>query len=388
MSSYYDIIIVGGGCAGLSLAYHIHLEPLLKEKKVLIIEPLSKKENDRTWCFWTKEATPYDSILTKSWKKLTFLGKNFSKKYDLEDFRYQMLRGEDFYYFVKNQLSKSKQFEYLQTKVELVNQNSGKVEVIIGKEVYTAKYVFDSRLDWEDIRNKTKKHTLLLQHFRGWLIETPNAPFEEDTIQMFDFRIPQKNEVRFMYVLPYSSRKALVEFTIFSKTLLSEEEYENELKEYICNSMKINNYEIKEKEKGVIPMTDFPFPKHEGNHLHFIGTKGGMCKPSTGYAFLRIQRDSQRIVKGLVREIPIEKLRPKTTRHHYLDAVMLDIMSKKGEMVNRLFEILFEKNGVELMLRFLDEQTTIKEDLTIMSSVPPLPFLRSILSLVKRSIFR
>jgi lycopene beta-cyclase len=386
MSLHYDIIIIGGGCAGLSLAYHIHFEPLLKDKSVLIIEPLIKKENDRTWCFWTKKPTLYESILSKSWEKLSFEGNNFSQKYDLKDFRYQMLRSEDFYKFIKDKIAQNKQFHFLQTSAEFVNVLSNKAEVILGKEIFSANYVFDSRLDWEHIKNQTSDYTLLYQHFRGWIIETPQANFEADTIQMFDFRIPQHNEVRFVYVLPYSSQKALVEFTIFSKTLLTEDKYEEALKEYIDKTLKISQYEIKEREKGIIPMTDFPFPKQQGNHLHFIGTKGGMCKPSTGYAFLRIQRDSERIVKGLIKGIPLKNLRPKTTRHHYLDAVMLDIMNRKGGMVNHLFEILFKKNGIERMLSFLDEQTTVWEDLKIMSSVPPSPFLISILNLLKNRI--
>ncbi|RZK28105.1 MAG: FAD-dependent oxidoreductase, partial [Hymenobacter sp.] len=58
----YDYLLVGGGAAGLSLAYHLAQEPSLASKRVLLIEPEAKDQNDRTWSFWADAPTPFDGL--------------------------------------------------------------------------------------------------------------------------------------------------------------------------------------------------------------------------------------------------------------------------------------------------------------------------------------
>jgi lycopene beta-cyclase len=44
---------------------------------------------------------------------------------------------------------------------------------------------------------------------------------------------------------------------------------------------------------------------------------------------------------------------------------------------SRVFESLFQKNKPQLILRFLEEQTSIWEDLSLMTSVPTIPFMQA-----------
>ena len=48
----FDYTIIGGGCAGLSLAYELETHNKLKEKTLAIIEPRSEYKRDKTWSFW------------------------------------------------------------------------------------------------------------------------------------------------------------------------------------------------------------------------------------------------------------------------------------------------------------------------------------------------
>ena len=80
----------------------------------------------------------------------------------------------------------------------------------------------------------------------------------QTTPTLFDFRVEQKNECRFIYILPFSATKALVEFTVFSDNILEKREYEFYLKNYLAEVLKIENYKILETETGVIPMSDEP----------------------------------------------------------------------------------------------------------------------------------
>jgi lycopene beta-cyclase len=118
---------------------------------------------------------------------------------------------------------------------------------------------------------------------------------------MFDFRTPQDGAMRFMYILPFSPTRALVEYTLFSKNLLITGEYDAGLLHYIPDHLHLCNaeYKIVDVEDGIIPMTDYPFIRKLGKHILATGTKGGLIKPSMGYAFLRMQKDRAAIDKSL-----------------------------------------------------------------------------------------
>ena len=83
----YDYIIAGSGCAGLSLLYRLLKDPNLKSKKILVIDRTEKNTNDRTWCFWEKETGIFQSIVTHEWKTLEFKCADFTRQFDLENYR-------------------------------------------------------------------------------------------------------------------------------------------------------------------------------------------------------------------------------------------------------------------------------------------------------------
>ncbi|RZK95394.1 MAG: FAD-dependent oxidoreductase, partial [Hymenobacter sp.] len=101
----YDYVLVGGGAAGLSLAYHLAQEPRLATKRVLLIEPEAKDQNDRTWSFWADEPTLFDELAVGEWAKIAFRSPGFERVFDLGAYRYRTIRGLDFYQFVHQALA-------------------------------------------------------------------------------------------------------------------------------------------------------------------------------------------------------------------------------------------------------------------------------------------
>ena len=139
-----------------------------------------------------------------------------------------------------------------------------------------------------------RRYHHLNQHFRGWEIETERPVFDPQSPTLFDFRTPQDGHMRFLYTLPFAENRALIEYHFSQPHLLQPEEYEAGLKTYLEEVLGLQQYDIKHVEAGVIPMSDHPFPRRLGQRVMAIGTKGGRVKPSTGYAFLRIQRATRR----------------------------------------------------------------------------------------------
>ncbi|MBC6991590.1 lycopene cyclase family protein [Hymenobacter sp. BT491] len=372
-----DYLLAGGGAAGLSLAYYLSCEPRLRDKRVVIIEPQAKDQNDRTWSFWADSPTPFDGIVAHEWQKLAFRSPELEKVFDLERYRYKMIRGLDFYRFVRNALADNPQFAFVQDTVTSIQDTSDGVLVGTATRSYSARYVFDSRPP--EITRRPDKYRYLLQHFVGWEIETDRDVFDPTTVEFMDFRGAQEQEARFMYVLPFSKRRALVEYTLFSGSILQKCDYEEFIKKYLRDTLGLEQYRIEAEEIGAIPMTDHPLPATSGTRIINLGTRAGRAKPSTGYAFKRIQEHSARLVAALAATgAPPADPTGDRWQFRLFDTLLLDIMQRRGETTRDLFTELFARNPVERILDFLDERTSWAENLQVMNSVTPWPFLRSI----------
>ena len=67
----FDYIIIGGGCAGLSLAYELEINNKLKEKTLAIIETRDEYKRDKTWSFWKVFDHNFEDCVIKSWNNFT-----------------------------------------------------------------------------------------------------------------------------------------------------------------------------------------------------------------------------------------------------------------------------------------------------------------------------
>ena len=377
----YDIAIIGAGAAGLHLALAMRSDPFFAHKRILILEKSTKEENDRTWCFWEKGQGLWDHLLRHSWSNGDFFSKEKAIPLALLPYRYKMLRAIDFYTYAKRQIAASNLFHWVNEDVLSV-ENSSPIFITGKNASYTAEYVFDSRIP-EDFFQTEDKYTRLLQHFKGWVIRTPQDSFDPTRFTMMDFRLLWPESTSFTYLLPLSKREALVEFTLFSSSLLQDNDYDNMLQRYISDILKIRDFEIVEQEKGVIPMSDFPFEKYtNGKHIR-IGTGGGWVKPSTGYSFKNCEVNSRKIIENLKVGRPASKalISPK---FRFYDSLFLDVLNRQNNLGPELFETLYAKYPVQTIFSFLDNQTSLTKDLNIISGFPWSPFLHSFTRYVVR----
>ena len=373
----YDYIIAGAGCAGLSLAVHLILSGQFSNKKILLIERKEQKTNDRTWCFWETEPGLFDTIVYKKWEKAWFRGDQFSRLLPLDPYQYKLIRGIEFYEYCFELIRKQPNFEIRYCDIREIKNENGKSWVNTGKEFFFAGYIFNSILFAKPVLQK--KETYLLQHFKGWVIETIKAVFDPQEATLMDFNVSQHHGTTFVYVMPFSEKKALVEYTLFTESLLTPQQYEEGLKEYIAGIPGIDSYTVGEEEFGVIPMTSHKFPAWQGNIIH-IGTAGGQTKASTGYTFRSIQKHSELIVMQLAKEgHPFLKPLKGARRFGFYDSVLLHILQQHKLPGRQIFTDLFKKNKPRQVLRFLDNESSLKEEIKIISSLPAWPFLKAAL---------
>ena len=371
----YDYIIAGAGCAGLSLAMHLIHSGKFRDKNILLVDQQPKQSNDRTWCFWQTGKSLFEPIVYKQWQKLFFYGEAFSKQLNIEPYKYKMIRGIDFYDFCLEEINRQPNFTVRFDKVEHVFSSDITTGIMLNGNAIHAEYIFNSILFQKP--QLSENEYWLLQHFKGWLIETENNVFEPEVATLMDFRIDQQWGTAFCYVLPFTKNRALVEYTVFSPQVLPKEQYDVGLKNYLEQLLQLGSYKIIDEEFGVIPMTNFEFDAGQNNIIN-IGTAGGQTKGSSGYTFNFIQKHSNELVQQLMRG-KHPSLKTGSRRFSFYDSVLLNILYKNTLPGKLIFTRLFQKNQTSKVLRFLDNETSVADELKIISTLPTWPFTKAAL---------
>ena len=378
----YDYIILGGGAAGLSLAYMMNKDPFFLNKKIVIFEKEQKNTNDRTWSYWESNKGSWDHLLTKKWRTIHFAGSGYDQRIDIQPYTYKCIRSSDFYDDVNNELNENTSIEIRREEVIRCKDVGNLVEVVTKKGQYKGLKVFSS-ISFQNYYKKQQTFPVLNQHFIGWFIKVNKPIFTDDVATFMDFNIPQKGNTRFMYILPFSKTEALFEYTLFSESLLPREEYESEIKAYL-NKIRIIDYSITEKEQGCIPMTSYDFAQHNTNNLIFIGTVGGWTKASTGFTFQNTMNKNRELLSFLKQSTVNFKKFNKKNRFWLYDLLFLDVLYQKNERGAELFTKLFQRNKPTVILKFLEEKTNFWEELKIMSSMPSGLFTATLLKRILR----
>jgi lycopene beta-cyclase len=338
---------------------------------ISIIEKDSKTDNDKTFGFWNDKESVLDNIVFKEWEYAEFRDSNSHNSFLLSPYKYKMIKSNEFYLYIGDKISKASNFTYLNSTVNEIDQVNNKVKTNDGE--------FSSSIIFSSIYNEVsfKKYPLLKQHFIGWTIETKNESFDDNKITFMDFSVDQKDEIRFMYILPFSKNKALIEYTLFSSDIITDDEYEKEIKAYL-KKRNILNYSIVEKEKGMIPMTCYPFFENNTDTYFQIGTAGGWSKPSTGYTIKNSIEKIDIIINSLKQNKPLSKIRFKN-RFWYYDLLFLDVLIGSKGKGSQVFSDLFKNNDPIKIFKFLDEKTSVMEELSIFLSVDIKTFVRSLI---------
>jgi lycopene beta-cyclase len=346
-----------------------------RDQRILLLDRSEKSTNDRTWCFWEEGEGFFENIVHRSWSSAWFHDHGFSKLLDLSPYRYKMIRGIDFYSHALSVLRDHPYIDFEHRDIRSIETGPLKATVHAGDDTFTAPWVYSSLMP-DHIGKKEGFHDLL-QHFKGWVIRTKEACFKPHEATLMDFRPAQQHGTTFIYVMPFSETEALVEYTLFSPSLLDPAEYEAGLRAYIAETLAIGSYEIVEQEFGIIPMSDRPFPSVDGRLLH-IGTAGGQTKASTGYTFQFIQKQTSAIVRDLLDSgDPSKAFHRSGRRFKWYDSVLLNVLVNGRMEGHDVFRTLFQRNRASDILRFLDNDSSFPQELRLINTLPMLPFLKA-----------
>lgn len=346
------------GCANSLILMELHRLDILAQKRIVIYEPAQKIANDRTFCFWLEpeqlQVMQLDKLVSHQWFAVKV---NDLPAQALKDKAYFYLRADALYAHVKELL----QHYDVQWKAQAIEEYPSQL----------ATWVFDSRPPI--FEQPSAQYIQLDQSFYGWVVQTEKPIFDPGVFTMMDFSIPQR-ETQFLYVLPFATNSALIEPTRFGIARISENEATEIITSFLAERQ--TAFQILEKEQGCIPMCSAAFQKEKlpPNWIR-TGAGSGQLKASTGYSFVRSLADAQQIVGSIQKKSTKIARRGSAARFAFYDRLLLQILGQKPHLGKRIFTQLFKRNKANVVLDFLDERTTVSQELRLMSTLPIQPFL-------------
>lgn len=371
-----NILICGAGLAGLSLAYRGIASGKWQNEKIIIVDPSGKEENDKTWSFWKKNEVPFDNLIFKSWTDLSVFSNSGERiSLDTDDYSYNSIRSVDFYRHTHTYLKAQANVTFIYEPVQSLSTIQDRCLAETSSCQITAAWAFNSIYKIPNLKSSTQ---YFLQHFKGVIINSPEILMEENEAFLMDFRTDQSNGTTFFYTLPLGDNKLFVEYTLFSKQLLDQSEYDDAIVDYLKNVLKLKSYEVLHTEYGVIPMTDHQFSRFN-NRIINIGTIGGDTRGATGYTFTNVQKTITKILTAWTSRGTLSRWNEVISwKHKLYDSIMLNVLNDGKYAGHQLFCDLFKNAKAHHIFKFLDAETGIPNDLRIITSLKPVPFVHAL----------
>ncbi|MEY2792829.1 MAG: hypothetical protein RJA76_821 [Bacteroidota bacterium] len=362
----YDVAIIGAGASGLQLLYELIQADKDQQLSILLFD--SGDRTSKSWCFWTSDTeTSFPFLVEKSWKKMRFCNsQNQTKAESIAPYSYHYISSSHFFsYFFEKFIPNDPRIVWVNQKVKQVSENASDVVVICENgQQFKALKVADSRLEYIP-ENGIK------QHFSGKFISFDQAIFDSDCFTIMDFSLgfSTSEMAVFHYILPFSPHQALIETTVFTSKDFDSKLYSSIWSDYVKQKFGNKPFQILSEENGSIPMHRIVGPKP--TKIFKIGVSAGKIKPSTGYAFNRMHQHAKSIANQN------EFTTPK--RFAFYDKMLLKIMKNEMIQIPSVMDRLFAKVSFVDILRFLDDKSSLSQDISLLSKLDIPLFLKHFL---------
>lgn len=374
------LVVLGAGLSGLSVATALVREGWRGE--IVLVDRRTAFGSDRTWCFWDVVATPFTRLARHRWHGWRVVTATGEAVHRSARHPYLHLDGADVYDSALRQLDRAGAQLRLGEGVVGVEEDARGVVVRTSAGELEADLVIDglagggplARAATRGEEDDGRDDVALDQHFLGQVVETDRPVFDTGTATLMDFRVPQApGGVHFTYVLPFSRTEALVEDTWVGGPNPSPAQRRAAIGAYLTEHAGAREWRVQREERGRIPMTTRRHPLARGDRILAVGTAAGAVRPSSGYAFLRVQRHSAALAQALVRGDP-PPARLSDPRHDALDRVFLRALIADPAAFPERFHALVAGTPAGVFARFMGDASSPLDELRVIAALPKLPF--------------
>lgn len=370
-------VILGAGCAGLSLALALREQGL--RAPIVVLDRRAAHDRDRTWCFWDTPGIRFAELATHRWPAWQVIGPDgTATRHDGPQTPYLHLRADDVYAAALERLHGAGGVDVrLATRVTGVEEAPDHVTVRTDRGRLRAAHVHDALGGAGPLRaRRPPDPDGLVQRFLGQEVRTTRAVFDPGVATLMDFRLAAGGEVRFVYVLPFAPDRALVEDTSIGTRSRPPAERRRAITAHLRRHHGAQVAEVLHEERGAIPMSLAARPVRLGPRLSAVGLAGGAARPSSGYAFARIQRQVDAVARAIVDGSPV----PATThpaRLELMDRIFLRVLRDDPEAFAATMAALLRGTPPAALARFMNDASTPLDEARLVAAMPPLPFARA-----------
>jgi lycopene beta-cyclase len=379
------LLILGGGCAGLSVATRLAGFET-SAPRTLVLESRGTYRNDRTWCFWADSTLGVDHLISHEWSDLTVRGAGIEANVDCSVMPYQMLRGDRFYVDSRARIAQNPRIELVTNAAVLgePQREGDHWHVSTRAGGFKAARIIDTRPQ----RLPKGGNAILWQSFSGEEVTCDKRVFDPRRAVLMDFDDTSGNNVQFRYVLPTSPTTALIECTVFGCEPCSAADLAPSLRAAIRHQLGVEAYQVLRREHGVLPMG--LMRRAAGVHPSYVyaGVVGGAARASTGYAFQRIQRWAARCATSIATGGPIVGHPPEPAWRSVMDRVFLQVLRAHPERAPQVFAQLFARACSQRVTRFLSDRGKPADQAAVIMALPTGLFLSCLPMLVAESFMR
>ena len=366
MHKSFDIAIIGGGNAGLTLAKN--LSDLRVAENIAVIEPTHPREKRANWCSWYREENlnNYQDSIRGVWDGWSIIDDKANIKHKSSEYNYACIDSALYLSCIEEKL-RNCNIKIIRDSVEKIQiKKNNKRELQCKKNTYEAIHVYDSRPP--EIEDGS-----LRQHFLGIEYEL-NGNQNIDAPILMDFRVDQSLGLHFIYALPFSDNKLFIESTVISKKFNEKSWYRNQIKQWIRNrNLKVNK--VISEEIGAISQERYD---HKTKSTKAIGVRGGAIRLSSGYAFHNIQEQVKLLAKNIASN-NYDASSIISNRIHFMDILFNKVLINNPERSSELFLStachLTGKEFAEFMLNKANILTWCK----VIMSMPKIMFIKELI---------
>lgn len=356
-------IVLGAGLGGLSLAVALVREGVTGP--IVVVDRRTTFGHDRTWCTWAMPGVPFLELARHRWATWEVITPEGASRATSAAHPYVHIASEDFYSAALETLERAPNVELRlgETVLELGDGWARTERERLDGLVHDALALGSPAL-------RGRRLEPLWQGFLGWEVEVPEPRFEPGVVTLMDFRTPQDGDLQFLYTLPFSPTRALVEHTSFAPRGPGAEIRRERLREYL------GDCEILHEERGRLPMTTARLPALRSPRTAALGIAGGGMRASSGYAFSRVQAHATALARAVARGEPLPR-RAGSRRRAALDAVFLRAMTNDPAAFPEHFRALVDRVPSAAYARFMADASSPPDEARVMAALPVLPFARA-----------
>lgn len=211
------------------------------------------------------------------------------------------------------------------------------------------------------------------QKFVGWDICFDQPHGLKEPVLM-DITVEQKDGFRFLYILPFDERRALVEDTRYSNTsAIDLSEFAADLTQYIQRRWPGFGWTTEREESAALPI-----PTDATGERGQFGMAGGFFHPTTGYSFPYAVRISRQLIHWIESGLNVIEAwdridsQIKSNQHFYLMLNRMMFFAARPTERWRIFSRFYQLSP-GLIERFYAGRSTTLDKMRILAGRPPVP---------------